>query len=474
MQARFVSLVVLACLALAGAAAYAVRQPQRVGVISGRIVDEHGEPVVEAEVRAFRSQYMQGMRRLASVRGTVTNDLGQFRLYGLEPGKYYVSGTKRAGGGPPLQFTDPNVHVVRGAAGFAPTFFPGTATAADAEAVNVVAGVESFGIDFALQSVRLARITGTVVDSRGRAQAGYAVLLNGARSDRALLSSTNMAEADGDGRFTLSNIAPGEYRLDVRSKDSIERIAQTGGVGQPQDAHAAEFASVPIVISGTDVEGMRIATGPGYRLKGRVTVEGVAAHPDDLARLTVGASYLSGGVGISAVLLRADARVRPDGTFEIGGLIGSRLLRVNGVPARWVLKKVLVDGGDVTDDGFEIAGDIDTVDVVISARPTQVSGIVRRKDGTPPRRATVIIFSADRRRWQAPENRFVATARAGDDGTFRVDALPPARYLAVVVEEPVDGEWAEPDNLERLAKAAAAFTLSEGEHKTVNLTVRPE
>ncbi len=444
----------------------------RGGVITGRVVDEQGEPVVEAEIRAFRAQYMQGIRRLASVRGTVTNDLGQFRLYGLEPGTYYVSGTLRAGGVAPIHATEPDVQVARGGAGFAPTFFPGTVNAATAEAVNVAAGVETLGIDFALQSVRIARITGAVVDSRGSTQTGYLVMLNGARSDRALLTSTNMAEVDAEGRFTLSNVAPGEYRLDVRSKSSIERIAQTGGVGQPQDADAAEFASVPVVISGADIDGMRIVTGPGFRLAGRVTVEGVTPQPEDLARVTVGASYMSGGVGVSAVLLHAHAPVRPDGTFEIRGVSGTRLLRPSGLPGRWMLKKVQIDGVDVTDDGFDVTSDADNVEIIITARPTAVTGIVRGDDGAPASDATIIIFPEDRRRWQAPFNRFVTSARAAADGAFRVDALPAGSYLAIAVDALIDGWWAEPGNLERLAKAATAFALAEGENKTLNLTRR--
>src|SRR5262245_40069076 len=68
----------------------------RGSVLAGRVVDEFGEAVAEADVTAMRMQYQNGRRRLVpSGRNASTNDLGQFRLYGLPPGEYYVSATLR-------------------------------------------------------------------------------------------------------------------------------------------------------------------------------------------------------------------------------------------------------------------------------------------------------------------------------------------------------------------------------------------
>ena len=65
-------------------------------MLAGRVVDELGEAVAEAEVTAMRMQFTNGKRRLVpSGRNGTTNDLGQFRIYGLPPGEYYVSATLR-------------------------------------------------------------------------------------------------------------------------------------------------------------------------------------------------------------------------------------------------------------------------------------------------------------------------------------------------------------------------------------------
>ena len=68
----------------------------RGSAVAGRVVDEFGEPVADANVSAMRMQYTNGRRRLVPAgRNSTTNDLGQFRVYGLPPGEYYVSATLR-------------------------------------------------------------------------------------------------------------------------------------------------------------------------------------------------------------------------------------------------------------------------------------------------------------------------------------------------------------------------------------------
>ena len=61
------------------------------GTISGRIFDEFGEPVIGAEVRAMKSFYQHGGRVLVPMQSTVTDDRGEYRLFWLPPGRYFVS-----------------------------------------------------------------------------------------------------------------------------------------------------------------------------------------------------------------------------------------------------------------------------------------------------------------------------------------------------------------------------------------------
>src|SRR5262245_49134206 len=97
---------------------------QRTGVITGRILDEFGDPVVDVMVMAMRSQYVNGERRMmpAGGRPSTTNDVGDYRIYNLQPGTYYISATLRSF--MPGESDDRS--------GYSPTYFPGTGSVAEA------------------------------------------------------------------------------------------------------------------------------------------------------------------------------------------------------------------------------------------------------------------------------------------------------------------------------------------------------
>jgi hypothetical protein len=449
----------------------------RGGVITGRVVDASGEPVVEAHVSAFRSEYIQpGVRRLSTTRGFQTNDLGEFRVYGLAPGKYYVGASLRPMPGAAGEPGAPPSRIVATSQGVATTFFPGTATASDARVVVVAAGKETPGVEFGLLAVPLARVSGTVVDSRGRSAPNVVVMLNPARADGALIPTGgffNMVEADASGRFTLPNVAPGDYRIDVESKKRLENIANTGGVGRPMEGELDEFASMPIAVGGENLEAVTVQTSIGSQMTGRVQVEGGSLSADALARLSISASPVMQGTGLSATLQHAFGKVNvADGTFAVRGLTGRRLVRVNGLPAGFVLKSVSANGVDVTDEGVDIGADVTGVEIAITGKPTTVTGDVTDANRKPVKDYALVIFAADARRWTAPLNRFVTAVRPNETGSFTVTALPAGDYLAAVVDSLNAGQWADPDNLERLRATATPFSLSDGEAKTLPLIRR--
>lgn len=445
-----------------------IRLP-RGGVITGRILDEYGDTVPEITVQAFRAEYISGVRRLSSARSAQTNDIGQFRIYGLQPGTYYVAASARGADGRPITIAEPGTEAVAGSGGLAPTFFPGTVVVNDAQRIEVSAASEIPGVDFSLLPVRLARITGTIVDSRSRPVSGYVVMLNQARPEAWQLGQLKVAEADDSGRFTLADVPPGEYRLDVRSKASIEAIAQTGGsVGQSQADDAPEFASVPLNVSGGDMAGLTIRLTTGFEIRGRLAAGGSSLGPDELKAIRV--SALEGIPGMSATLLAAGGSVHEDATFRVRGLIGRRFVRVSGLPQGWVLESVRAGGFDVTDAGIDIQQDVHDVQITITNQPATIAGIVTDSSGQPVAGAAVGIFPEDRDRRAAPLNRFVVSRRTGPDGRFEIKGLPPAAYYAFAVPRLTDGEWAQPDQLEGRTAHATRVTIDAGQ--SINVALR--
>jgi hypothetical protein len=439
----------------------------RGGVVTGRVFDEFGDPIPEAYVQAFRVHYAEGIRRLLPVRGISTNDIGQFRIYGLPPGTYYVTGAIQSNPRDLFTHIDPSPSRPSESGGFAPTFYPGVVSGADARPIAVEAGQEVANLEFGLQAVRLARLSGRVVDSQGRAATGVAVSLT-ARNVGAVLGKLGL-NATADGRFTFSALVPGEYRIDVRAKPAVEAVAVKGdlGVGTPPDA--PEFASVPVTLI-EDIEGLIVTMSRGHVVTGRVTIDGA---PSEIPTLTNAhlVAHDTTAAGPSEARLAAVADIRPDGTFEIRSVGGTRIIRMEGLPVGWTLKMVRAGGIDVTDLGLDVRSDTSDVEVIVNSKPSSISGIVTDAQGRAVGDRTVIVFPEDRARRSGLMNRHVKSARASADGRFAIEPVPAGTYFAAVLDAVADDDWQAPENLERIQRAATKFIVMDGELKTLALVV---
>jgi Carboxypeptidase regulatory-like domain len=131
-------------------------------VISGRVFDEDGEPLPRAAVMALREVYDEGRRTLATRGWAQTDDLGQFRLFGLAPGRYYVSATEPGWGqvnGDREFSAAPKQETERA---YTKTYYPGSVDPAKASVVTVKEGEEVPGMDIALKEVAVYRVRGKV------------------------------------------------------------------------------------------------------------------------------------------------------------------------------------------------------------------------------------------------------------------------------------------------------------------------
>jgi hypothetical protein len=452
----------------------------RGGVISGRILDEFGEPVADANVTSVRQTWSGGRRRLVPAgRMAQTNDLGQFRLYGLPPGDYYVSATLRGaepfmfdmmgggGAGPAASGT---------ASGYAPTYFPGSASASDAQKVNIAPGQEISGTDFALLPVRLSRIAGIVVGAEGKPLEGAMVnLIPAARgADPALAMMGNGTRTSKDGAFILNGVTPGDYTLQVRTVRIITGesgggtmmfSARIGGEGDD-----AEFGSLPVSISGEDLPNVVINTSRGGTATGRLIFDGVT-RPNTLGAMRVSAPPVD-LEGPAAVIGGGNAAVKPDATFELKGVAGPRLIRVTSIPPGIMLKAVRLNGEDVTDTGvdFKNREQVSGLEVVLS-KATEVTGSVTNSSGATVKDYTVVVFSEDPQRWTTPMTRWVSGARPNQEGRFKLSNLPAGSYYAIALDYVAQGEWGDPDLLERVKAKSKRFTLEDGEAKTLDLKI---
>jgi Carboxypeptidase regulatory-like domain len=165
-------------------------------------------------------------------------------------------------------------------------------------------------------------------------------------------------------------------------------------------------------------------------------------------------------------------RVDDDWTFELRAVQSPALLRTFRAPAGYSLKAVLLNGTDVTDTGiaFKPGEPVTGLQVVLSTTSSGVTGGVTDDGGKPVADYAVVIFSEDPAKWGFM-SRHVTMARPDQQGGFQAKNLPAGRYLAVAVEALEDGQESDPEFLERLRSLATAFTLGEGEQRSVSLKI---
>jgi hypothetical protein len=424
----------------------------RGSVISGKIVDDGGEPVSGTQVAAVRYQFMAGARRLVPGGGEGstdrTDDQGSFRLFGLPPGDYYVSANNRN-----TMMVMPGVNNTE-SEGFAPTYFPGTANIAEATRVTVRAGQEMTGANFALIVARMARVRGRAINSRGEPVASAMLML---MPDEPMIMSMNFNNAmvAGDGTFQFTNVPPGRYNLQIRP----------GGMPNAN----SEFATLKVTVGNDDIDNLIVTTSIGATARGVVMTDDGSAPTFRADQVSIFPSPAEPG---SMMINPGQNRINDDFTFELTSLSDRRLIRANIPPTLgWYLKAVMLDAEDVTDSGIEFTPgrSYDGLQIIFSRKTTDLSGLLTDDRGRPVLDATVVIFPVNRDLWTY-SSRYVRTARPDTNGKYNIKSLPPSEdYLIIAVENLEQGQGADPDFLSRAAEEAKRFSLNEGEIKSFDI-----
>ncbi len=421
----------------------------RGALITGRVLDEFGEPATDVLVSALRYQFILGRRQLVPAgRIGTTNDLGEYRIFGLPPGQYYVSATLRTAN--PLDVS------TNDRSGYAPTYYPGTPSVSEAQRLTVELGQMHSGLDVILAPARLARITGTVVDSEGKPLAGGMIML--VQASGAAFMAFSGGQVKPDGSFAIVNVAPGDYSLRMFAGPGI----LGGGGGTP------ESISANVTVAGEDITGLRLAGVKASTVTGRVILPQAAPgaiRPSTLQLVTVATRPTplgDGGVGGS--------RVGDDLTFALKVQPGHQLIRLGPQVPGATLKAVRINGEDVTDSGIEFRPneDVGGMEVELTTEQSELSGIATDLRGQAVRDYSVVVFARDSRRWTIA-SRYFGGGRPDQDGRFKVRNLPPGDYYAIALDYVEPGSGTDPEFLERIRPRATEFSLTEGQVRTLDL-----
>jgi hypothetical protein len=423
---------------------FSLRRP---GAIEGRLLDEFGDPAPDLQVQLATVEFVAGRHRLMPVASPMnaTDDKGHFRVAGLSPGNYFLTApwtqsAERGGASVP----------------FAPTLYPGTTELASAQPIRVGVSEDTTGVTWSLVPASMASVSGRLVDAAGQPTVGDVMMNLSDRSGGALIVPVRTSTR-ADGSFTFAGVPPGTYVIQAFGR----QVSTAGNLG------ASEFGWAPVTVDGVDITGLTVRVRQGPAARGRIVLE------DDDGTLKPGQVRISGRpVEFDSAPLvggPSPSDMRPDWTFEVRNLSGFRVLQADVASPDWALKRILLDGRDVTDTVHDFREkDVERLEVVVTKRASSVGGRVTDRDGRPIGNYSIVVFASDESRWKYP-SRFIAMGRPNQDGGFLVRGLPPEDYLVVAIP-PVQGTmWQDPEFLATLRGRATAVTLAEGEKLTLDL-----
>jgi hypothetical protein len=419
------------------------------GSVSGRVLDELGEPVQGVSMQLLRLRFQDGARRLVSAGYTrTTDDRGVFRIFGVSPGQYILS----ASAGDVSTSELP---------GYVRTYYPGVAEPSASAFLTVAAGQAHTGADVSLVRQRTVRVSGIVRDAQGRPGLVGSLNLIPSQAVSALAAPVGARTSDG-GAFEFPNVPAGQYVIQAYR-------------GARNRSTEGEFATLRVSVGERDVEGIILQATAGSVLTGRVSFN--ASSPDAVPpRSGIDIQAVPSEADLAPLNGRATADIRPDWSFVLSGISGPRRLEVTRTPPGWAVDQIRVRGIDVTDRPLTFgtaAQSTDDVEVVLTDRVTQILGRVRDRDGRAPAGATAIVFAPTRDRWYA-ESRYMRAAPVGEDGRFRVEGLPSGHYyVAAVATVPAGGPgaWRDPAFLESLVAPSTSVSVGEGGRAEVVLSV---
>src|SRR6266478_263727 len=416
-------------------------------IITGHVRDENGEALPLAQVTALITFFVQGKRTLMPAGSSVTNDLGEYRLFNLPPGKYLLSAGYEM---------SQSVGMVMAAAmggreereGLTTTYYPGTSDPLQAAPVNVEPGAEIRSMDFSLQPSGVFHIRGRVSGlSSGPAGFGGAVMLRkgSTRLSTAVPERTAAVKSE-DGTFDIDQVASGSYDI-----IALELAGDT-----PRMIHR------PVEVGGADVDGVNLAFVPGVNITGHLRWEDKAAAPNVPLQVSLEQDE-------QAFSMHPTAQVQPDGSFELKNVgVDSYWVNVTGPAPDAYLKSANYGSSDALGSFRVNSSSGATLELVGSARGAHIQGVVMNSDPVPVSGVWVTLIPEDSKRDQ---KRLFNSARSGANGKFEFRGVAPGNYTLFSWDNIEEHEWDDPEFLKPFKSKGVSVRVAEGETKTADLTV---
>ena len=417
------------------------------GVISGRVVDEDSEAIAHAQVQALQFRYVQGRRRLMPLGIAMSDDRGEYRIFGVRPGQVYVRATLRgfgmyAGAGEAIDASAPTE-----SSSYPPVFYPNVQDASQASALTIRGGDELHA-DFSMTPQHSYSVSGRVVGGlQGTSGRGaFLMLMKRSEGEFAFGPAINTMAGE-DNTFTFKQVLPGAYYL----------------IAQQQEDNSSATARVEVDVRDSNVKGVVVTLSPKVEVTGRIIFENnantkstsvqIALSPEDAQDFMRGA-YAQPKDNGSFTL-----QVQPDERYK---------LSIFGAPPEMYLRSVAAGREDVLEKGFS-ASSSHTLDLTFTAG-SKLMGTITASDGTGEPGVTVVLVPDRKLAGLADACR---TATTDQNGKYQIQGLRPGAYRAYAFEHIEPGACEDEEWLKRFADQAHSLHISEAGQETLDLKPIP-
>ena len=418
-------------------------------VLSGRIRFDDGEPGGGVRVELYREYHSRGRHAFSVAGSTLTNDLGEYRLYGLPAGSYFLAATyaRQTAPGyieqPPVDAEGKELPVT----GYSTTFYPHTTKLGEALPVHLDYGQEAGGFDLFLELVRKVKVRGHVTSGvSGTVLTTAAITL--ARADAtgfASIATPARPTFDREGAFEIRDVAPGSYVVTVDATEAGKSL--TG--------------RAPLTVAYEDVS-LELLAAPPLDWSGSVVVEGGASWPPNRALQVTLEPRSDTGAAIqpSVRAMSFDLGVLRDEVYDVF---------LDNLVDDFYVAAVRVGGIDVRASG--LAGNLASqtpFQIVLDARGGKVSGRVFGPDGTVWSGAKLMLVPDD----PLQHLQSYRPGAADQYGIFQIRGVAPGRYTLVAWLDAPPCDVYDAGNLDACRAAGTPVSVEQSGEQILELTVK--
>jgi protocatechuate 3,4-dioxygenase beta subunit len=418
------------------------------GVITGRIVDQDGDPVARVSVQAQSYRRMDGRKQLVPSGSAGTNDLGEYRIFGLAPGKYYLSATynqaiyeptlDRSATPPPEE-------------GYVPTYYPAGIDLAAAAAVEVTPGAEIHGMNIALSKTRTVRVRGHVNNPGGGKQ-NVSIMLT-PRGEAVWQNMAGRRSTDPQGNFEVRGVRPGAYTLVAQSFDGTRSMT----------------ALEAIDVGGQNLDNIAVTLSPGAELAGQIKAEG----PEGIDLTGIHISLRPRDTTAMYMVAMPNGHVKDDGSFTLTQVLQEHYdVFVSGLPDGYYVKSVRAGDDEVRDSGLDAtSGAPASLTVTISPGAGEIDGMVQNDKQEAAAGALVVLIPNDAKRRERREA--YKTASTDQYGRFALKSVDPGEYKLYAWDDIESGAYMDADVMKPFESQGVAMSIHENGKESAQLKLIP-